>query len=340
MSGSSSYDTLVAGYHALAESVLDQWPFGDAGLTLVSIRENAVFKVTTTSGSNYALRIHRHGYHSDAALRSELQWMDALAANQIAVPQVIASKDGALSKHSSHPQVQGHRQIDVFEWVPGVSYAAFRDNTEPDVGTVGRVFENVGKLIAALHNHATCWQLPPGFTRHAWDLDGVAGANPLWGRPTDLPQLNDEQRRLITRLEEAVRDDLRAFGQTSENFGLIHADLLPENIMIDNEAVRPIDFDDAGFGWHMFDIATALISVGRHSDAAEGGLVCGYRQVRDLADSELEALPLFFAARRLTYLGWAHTRAETQTAQNSSGLIDTTCSSAESYLSQSKRRPS
>ena len=31
-----------------------------------------------------------------------------------------------------------------------------------------------------------------------------------------------------------------------------------ENVLVDGDNIRLIDFDDAGFGWHMFEIATIL----------------------------------------------------------------------------------
>ena len=46
---------------------------------------------------------------------------------------------------------------------------------------------------------------------------------------------------------------------------MIHADLVPENVLVDGDSIRLIDFDDAGFGWHHFEIATALISSSRQA---------------------------------------------------------------------------
>ena len=39
---------------------------------------------------------------------------------------------------------------------------------------------------------------------------------------------------------------------------MIHADLHPGNVVISGDRLHVIDFDDAGFGWHAYDLAVAL----------------------------------------------------------------------------------
>ncbi len=71
-----------------------------------------------------------------------------------------------------------------------------------------------------------------------------------------------------------------------------------------------IDFDDSGFGFRLFDIATALVKNRNepHYDAMMGALIEGYRTQRELPQRELDSLPLFILLRALTYLGWAEAR--------------------------------
>ena len=105
-------------------------------------------------------------------------------------------------------------------------------------------------------------------------------------------------------------DDLHRFADAGGDVGLIHADLVRENVLLAEDDVRLIDFDDAGFGWRMFEIATALHRNRDepHYPLIEQSLVNGYRSVRVLPDAELERLPLFMLLRSLTYLGWIRAR--------------------------------
>ena len=111
--------------------------------------------------------------------------------------------------------------------------------------------------------------------------------------------------------------ELADFGKGPDRYGLIHADFLPENLLRHGDELCLIDFDDAGWGWHLFDVATTVFfDVGEpHFDAVLASLLEGYREHRPLPDAHLDHLPLFIVLRGLTYLGWAHTRSETETAQ-------------------------
>ncbi len=103
----------------LAREALSVWGLEGSELDLIKYRENAVFKVIAGTGKRYALRIHRHAYHSDAELRSELQWIAALDAGGIDVPAVIPALSGELFALVEAPGVPEPRQVDVFAWVDG-----------------------------------------------------------------------------------------------------------------------------------------------------------------------------------------------------------------------------
>ena len=110
---------------------------------------------------------------------------------------------------------------------------------------------------------------------------------------------------------------------------------MPENVLVNGESIRVIDFDDAGFGWYLFDIATVLYFIvdDPHYQIAFDALIQGYRTLRPLSDEQLLQLPMFLAARGTTYLGWVHTRHETETARELTPLlIDMACKVAIEYL--------
>ena len=100
------------------------------------------------------------------------------------------------------------------------------------------------------------------------------------------------------------------------DYGLIHADLVRENVFITNGGVAFIDFDDCGPGYRLFDIATTLLKNRGEPTypAIERALIAGYRSRRSLSDETLAALPLFLTLRSLTYIGWLAQRPETPNA--------------------------
>ena len=109
-----------------------------------------------------------------------------------------------------------------------------------------------------------------------------------------------------------------------------------KDVMIDGESLQAIDFDDCGFGWHLFDLATiSILFLGtEQSETVQRAVIDGYRQERQLTDETLAQMPLFYLLRAFTYLGWIHTRSETRTAEEiAPGIVKMVCELAEDYLS-------
>ena len=320
---------------ALATVALARWGVRDCEPEIVKYRENAVFRVAAADGRDAVLRVHRHGYHSDAALRSELAWLEALHADGIAVPAAIPSAAGAPFEIVQGAGVPEPRQVDMLTWMPGIPIGTLEEGLNPAIADVHAVFAGVGRLCARLHNQTETWTPPAGFTRHAWDREGLVGPEPLWGRFWEAAVLGTEERRLIERARASVREALTAYGRSPRRYGLIHADFNLDNMLLDGERVIPLDFDDCGFGWHLFDLATVW-TIYHGSDLAEAiraGVVEGYRRERDLPDEELEHLPLFELARAFSYLGWVHTRSETASAQSlAAEVAQLVCTLGEAYL--------
>jgi Ser/Thr protein kinase RdoA (MazF antagonist) len=282
--------------------VLQHWGIADAELSLIKHRENAVFEVKKDD-FRAALRLHRHGYHTGDELRSELQWMQALSAAGIKVPEIIPAASGELFVGYSANGLPGELQIDLFEWIDGEQLGSVEEGVA-DESEVERTFGTLGELAARVHNQATTWTLPDGFTRHAWDADGLAGEDPFWGRFWEIDAATAEQRQILQKARDRIHQELAALPKSPGSYSMIHADFAAENI----------------HGEPYFE-------------RARSALIEGYRKHRQLTDEDLNLLPLFFLARSTTYVGWVHTRSETDTAKELTPMIlEMTCGLAEDYL--------
>jgi Ser/Thr protein kinase RdoA (MazF antagonist) len=313
--------------------VAARWPLQCASIQPIKVRENAVYAVHLHDGRKVVLRVHRCGYHSDEALQSERTWMQALQDHGIEVPRHVLSNGGRSFERSHIEGFEGERQVDVFHWIAGQQLGSVEQGVAAD--GVADVYRKVGRLAARLHNQSSVWNAPAGFQRHAWDAEGLAGEHPFWGRFWELEALTQSQQQLFVELRQSLWRQLNAFGTSPDRYGLIHADLVPENILVDGDALQVIDFDDAGYGWHLFEIATSLYFIRRDSiyEQAREAVIEGYRQHRALSDEHLALLPMFLAARGTTYLGWVHTRAgEPAATEMVPALIELATTAAEDYL--------
>ena len=327
----------LAQAQALAHAALPRWELDVAAIEPIKVRENAVFRLVLAGGARAVLRIHRRGYHSDAALRSEFAWMRALEAAGIAVPTVILSRRGHEFEVVETRELAGPRQVDVFQWIEGRQLGSVETgvNVAGDAGTVAVQYHTIGALMARMHNQSTGWRFPAGFVRHSWDSAGLVGEQPLWGRFWELAALTPAQRSLLLEARAQIVQQLAAYGAGSDRYGLIHADLVPENILVNGHDMRVIDFDDAGFGWHLFDVATSLYFLTGDNlyPVARTSVLRGYRSERPLPDDVVDNLVLFMAARATTYLGWVHTRQGTETARELTPfLVERACAVSEEFL--------
>jgi Ser/Thr protein kinase RdoA (MazF antagonist) len=163
-----------------------------------------------------------------------------------------------------------------------------------------------------MHNHATSWPEPPGFTRRRLDLDGLLGDAPSWGRFWEHDSLTRAERARLRRAREAIRPILGDYGERADRFSLIHADLHPDNIIYDDGNMALIDFDDSAYGWHLYDLASALVEdrLARDYEVLRTALLRGYCEHRRLEARDIELLPVFMLVRGMAIIGWFHERPE------------------------------
>lgn len=282
----------AAGYWAIAES----------DLRLIAHRENAVFAANLPNGRKAALRIHRRGYNSESEIRSELWWAAALAAQGFPTPRPIPAANGSLTALLPDGHVAS-----LVEWIDATAIGNADAPLPQTLPGQINLYRQIGALLANLHKLSDSMALPGDFARRKWDLDGLLGDNPHWGRFWENPLLDDAQRR---ELEHARQDATEILAAYRGDFGLIHADALRENIMQDAQGLTLIDLDDSGFGWRLYDLAVAL-SQGIEEDgypALRDAILQGYADIRPLPDRAEELFALFAALRACASLGWCATR--------------------------------
>lgn len=283
--------------NAVVEKALTLWGLPDSSYSLVAARENAVFRVDANEQS-FALRVHRKGYRSTAELWSELVWMAAAKSGGLDVPDPVPSLSGSFLH-----EIDGV-QIDALTWLPGAPLQDLIGSYNPTKRA--EIFYQLGRQMAQLHQICDAWEIPAEFVRPDWDRTGLFGAQPLWGRFWENPALTDEDRQLFSVFRDHADKALHQCTRDYD-YGLIHADLVSQNILINQDHLSLIDFDDGGYGFRLFELATALLRFIDDADYASlrNALLRGYGSVRVL---DTNALDLFLAIRAVTYVGWNITR--------------------------------
>src|SRR5262245_42745305 len=118
-------------------------------MQLVSLSENATFRVATDSG-DYVLRLHRPGYHTRAELDSERIWIRALLDAGISVPRPLRARDGADFVEVAIDALGQRRFVGVSGWTGGEMLAKVLRlrNTPYDLE---HFFGQLGGIAASMH---------------------------------------------------------------------------------------------------------------------------------------------------------------------------------------------
>jgi Ser/Thr protein kinase RdoA (MazF antagonist) len=329
MSGMLTTEQVLKAVDEVAAASLPRWGLGGAELTLINHSENWTYKVMPKGATRpVILRVHREGYHTIDGIRSELAWMRALQAEGgVKTPQAIPGKDGQDIQSVIHPALASPRQCVLFEFIDGI---------EPPQQNLMAPFRQLGEVTARCHNHSQNWQRPPYFERLAWDFEHSFGRHANWGSWRDGPDCTPDRATLLQRAVDLMERRLTKFGQGRERYGLIHADFRLANLLLHNDDVRVIDFDDCGLGWFLYDAGTAVSFFEDRADVPElmEAWKEGYRRVRVLPKEDEDELWTFILMRRMTLFAWMGSHAETNLARTEGpGYSTGTCELAERYLS-------
>lgn len=307
----------LARLRRLGLAALDTFGLEEARLRPLRHEHNTTFKVDADGGP-YVLRINRPDVHSAATIASEMTWLAALKRDtNLGVPDPVATPDGSLTVVAVAPGIPEPRHCVLLRWLEG----RFVDENLAPVH-----LRRVGALEAALQLHTEGWAPPPGFARPRLDAlttpgrrESVVGSAQS-NSESEHPSQPDAERclQLVTDLmsREAASVIAQAlevvWGTTNElraqagTFGLIHGDLHYENFLFHGGTARAIDFDDCGWGFHLYDLAVTLweLEDRPHFEALRTALLEEYSRFRPLPERYGNHLQTLIILRRVQILMW------------------------------------
>jgi Ser/Thr protein kinase RdoA (MazF antagonist) len=296
-------------FRDLAESALKHYNLGNNHLTLLRYFANTTYRVDTpgqaketTEGpylpDRYLLRILASNDWEKA--NGEMTWLAALSGEAgMPVPAPVPTMDGRLLLNVSTPGIPKGRIVSLMRWIDG------RRITQRVVDAHAR---SMGRMAGRMHAFAAAWIPPQGFDRFTWDWESLLGGRDMNCSLAELvASMPVSLRQPFIDISCEARRVMASLGRQPDAFGMTHTDLCLQNILFKNGKFFPIDFEDCGFGYWLWDIAVALED-DPWTEAwqkRKDEFMAGYLPEHPLPETQIKLIDLFMAIDYASSLLWA-----------------------------------
>ena len=198
----------------------------------------------------------------------------------------------------------------VIKWVNGKPIGT-ADATQFKISK--QIDFELGKVIGNLHNITEDLSFPDWFSRPSWGIEGLLGEYPNWGKFWEGEHLRSQEKEIFTIARDRAYSLLKQYEKEGAKTLLIHADVIGENVFQNDSGISLIDFDDCGYGFPIYDLATATIqSLEDINYQRRCNLILeGYDKVRSLKQIDTDLFPIFAMLRVLATSAWIVPRVST-----------------------------
>jgi Ser/Thr protein kinase RdoA (MazF antagonist) len=279
---------------ALEREVLVHYTIGEVTRCRFHARGlNDTYKVETSGGKSYFLRVYRFGWRTREEIETELAALQHLARCNVRVSVPVVRTDEALL--TPLDCAEGKRWAVLFTAAPGqeVDFESFTQEQA----------DRYGEAAAAIHHAAG--SLTENLQRTTLDLDLLLNEPLSLIKPAiahrrdDLSYLADLAEQLRSKVESAPWLEK----------GFCHGDLHGHNAGYAEEVFTVYDFDCCGWGYRAYDLAVFpwAFAIGEQGseriESMARAYLGGYLRHRPVKSVDIAAIPTFVAIRQIWLTG-------------------------------------
>jgi Ser/Thr protein kinase RdoA (MazF antagonist) len=205
--------------------------------------------------------------------------------------------------------------------------------------------QQIGGYLARLHRMSLSMKSRPRF-----DVEGLFGEEGVYALDTDTAAcFTAGQQGVMQEVIRRVDEAMQTLSQHDDEFGLIHADLLLQNVLFrdatetagttadtpDEQALCALDWEYCGAGYYLYDLTPLLWQLKPRPAcrAFQTALWQGYTAIRPLESYHADVLETFIAARQVASLRWvAQNRQLPAYQERFSGIIATRIAELKHFL--------
>lgn len=266
-------------------------------MTFLTEDTNIFYKAIDEKGRSYAIKIYQEFSSNLDDSKVEMFFLDYVSKHtEVVVPRGVTNKSGHFVTVIDSKYDTVKKRMSVYEWMDG------KDLDEREEVSY---FEQIGSIMAELHNHAEHIELPCDI--HAKRIDKVlyyAGDDYFYRMEKYQHKVTDDfvsfMDTIIPHLDKQLKD---LYKKTPM---LIHGDFNPFNIKVHKKEVRLLDFEDACMGLPLHDIST-LFFYYRYDDnysLYKDAFYKGYESKRPFNKDQEALMEMLMTARRVNFLNY------------------------------------
>lgn len=260
-----------------------RWHGDPASVRFISSAYNIVFRFER-DGRGYYLRICHAVLHRLAKARQVMHFLRYLAKQGVPVGEPVPAASGEFLEVLADGFFAS-AQIEA----PGEKMSGYLHDAA--------IFEawgnSLGKLHAASRQYRADTSIPYQFPTVQTFWRNIAPA---------ISTASVDLRRAYAELTDWMR------GLPPHDYGLIHGDHRPGNVIWDGMTARTIDFDEPNYHWYVADISRALLELWDRAleerQARRRAFMRGYLREHRIDEWWIEELPFFVQHRALLMVAW------------------------------------
>jgi len=202
----------------VALRALENYDLPVISVRLLTVETNTYFRVDTSDGRKFAMRIYSNEETTLKDNLAEVYWLNAIKRDtDIPAPRPVSMRNGDFIAVVDIPEMPDERRCVLFEWIPGKSIG--EDISIED-------YYKLGRLQALLHDHAAALKPPPEIRPKSWDKVFYYPEEPVVVFSGEYDHLFTSGRRKTIEKTIERADDFfeRLFSDRSGGI-LIHGDL-------------------------------------------------------------------------------------------------------------------
>lgn len=246
-------ETQLAFYTEVAQRALELYDLAEAPRVYLQHSENITFRVEHPHGGARLFRIHvplvasmgGHGANAEV-VKSEMLWLEALQRDtNLPVQQPVRNRREHLVTRITMED-QRPFNCSLLKWLDGEPYQREMESEE----TVWQM----GGIVGKMHQFASQWRLPAGYTRPRRDVLYFKRALRALSPAVEDKRISyQDYKRLETSINILV-GMIHALPRTRQTEGILHGDLHKGNFLFHEGQMRLIDFSFCAIGNFMLDL--------------------------------------------------------------------------------------